>query len=128
MRMRSLLVPLALLVLVACERDKPPKAPDEVAPIPPSAIVEGDGLGTPIGDACANLRRLGCPEGFPHPRTKRSCFESYTRASVSVGVGVPAACLAGAASAEVARGCGDANTIRVRCVLPAAGVAGSEAP
>lgn len=112
------LAPIALLG-AGCTPERPPNDP----PAPPPT--ERDGIGTELGDACARLRRIGCPEGWPN-RRGRTCFESYTSAA-ELAI-VPATCLKASATEHDVRGCGNANTIRVRCVLPTADVAGSTAP
>lgn len=110
------LCPLVALALVAC---LPPRLPD----VPPPT--DRDGIGTDIGAACEVLRRVGCPEGFP-ARTGRTCFEAYSRAAELVDV--PTVCLQAATTEDDIRACGDSNTLRVRCILPAVGVDGSHAP
>lgn len=109
---------LALLLLIGCT---------PVVPIsdPPYAPSDRDGLGTVIGDACAQLRRLGCPEGFAN-RRGRTCFESYSRAAEYSDV--PATCIKASPSVDDVRSCGGDNSIRVRCVMPAVDVVGSSAP
>lgn len=90
------------LFMVGCaveQRDKPP---------PP----DPDGKGTPIGDACTNLRRLGCIEGTPN--VGRTCFENLSRRAAILPV--PAPCLRDAMSIDAARACGSPQTLRVRCV------------
>lgn len=124
------LVAVVLLACVGCNKEGPP--PD----VPPDDGKHeiGDGIGTPIGDACSRLRKVGCPEGFPDPRAKnpdgsaRTCYQAYTHASTSLGVEVPAVCIKAAPSIEDVRACGNANMIRVRCIQPAAGVQGSAQP
>lgn len=94
-------------------------------PIPSYPVGDRDGLGTDIGQACQQLRRIGCPEGFPS-RKGRTCFESYTAAAALANV--PALCLMASASESDVRACGGDSDVRVRCVLPTVEVLGSEAP
>lgn len=105
----KLAIVLALLAL-SCACSAPAK---DAPPAPPS----GEGAGTPIGDACANLRRIPCAEGFPNARTGRTCFEMLSK--VAELATVPTDCLAAAKSSDEVRACGEANSaVRVRC-LPA---------
>jgi hypothetical protein len=111
--MRSSVLALAMVACVTCLRrtetpdaGPPPRAPDSSAPSP-----DRDGIGTPLGDACANLRRLGCPEGSPD--RGRTCFENLTLRGVLVTV--PIVCVADANSSEALRACGDDRTLRFRC-------------
>lgn len=107
-----------------------PKCDDPAHPCPPVEpnypTSDRDGVGTPIGDACVQLRRLGCPEGFGNAKSNRTCFESYTDAAKLAAV--PADCLRSSGTQGAARGCGNANSVRVRCIMPAAGEEGSKAP
>jgi hypothetical protein len=124
------LVVLALVSLVACDGDTIfPRCDDPKHPCPPVEpdypASDRDGLGTPIGDACDRLRRMGCPEGFRSGKD-RTCFESYTAASRLASV--PSACIRSSVTQGEVRACGDARSVRVRCVLPSVGVAGSAAP
>lgn len=96
---------LVALVLVAACHTIPTR--------PPPQDVEG--LSTPIGEACAAIQKLGCPEGAPDPKTGRTCFQTLTTASTTLHVEVPTACLTASVSPEAVRLCGDANTIRVQC-------------
>lgn len=105
----------ASALLVACPQ--PPLAP---APPPTDA----DAPETAIGRACHRLREIGCPEGFPN-RIGRTCAQVLA-ATEGLGLVVPAACLSSSRSEEAVRRCGDANTIRVRCVMPTASELGSE--
>lgn len=105
-------LPLAFAgVLLAACRTPPPQD------VPPPDV---EGLGTTIGDACATIRKLGCPEGELDPKTGRTCFQTLTHASTTLRVDVPTACLTASVSKDAVRLCGDANMIRVRCVTPPA--------
>lgn len=87
-----------------------------------------DGLGTPIGDACLQLRKIGCPEGFPHPGTFRTCFQIYVAMIAMLGAEAPVVCIKASPSVAAVQACGDANQIRVRCILPASDITGSHIP
>ncbi len=100
--MKSPALALVVVALVAC-RPIPPK------PTPPA---DRDGLGTPIGVACVQLRALGCPEGTP-TKLGRTCFEHLT--ALAELAEVPTACVAGASSREAVRACGSSTTTRFRC-------------
>jgi len=109
---------LVLGVLVACHSTPAAKAPVDLvepSPAPPYNTSDRDGLGTAIGNACLQLRRLACPEGFP-TATKRTCFEHFT--VLSALADVPADCFKASPSVDVVRGCGTAQTHRVRCITP----------
>lgn len=82
-------------------------------PTTPPGPVDRDGIGTPLGDACAQLRMVGCPEGFPD-RKARTCFEALTKAEKLAAV--PAPCLVAAGTEEAVRACGTPSTLRVRCM------------
>lgn len=122
MKLRS---PLALLALalVACRAP----SPDDLPPRPPAPYSPSgrDGLDTPIGEVCAVLRTVGCPEGYPN-RRGRTCWETYTSAAEFASV--PVDCLRAATTINAVRACGDAAQITVRCVLPAVDATGSTAP
>lgn len=75
---------------------------------------ERDGIGTLFGDACVNLRRLGCVEGFPSTAQGQTCFERLTNRAVIVEV--PGACLKAAETPQDVRACGNADTLTVRCL------------
>jgi hypothetical protein len=134
MRYRTFILLVSLAVdaplVVACQGDTVfPRCDDPARPCPPVhpdyPTSDRDGLGTTIGDACDRLRRMGCPEGWPN-RSGRTCFESYTSASMLAAV--PATCITRATTQSEVRSCGDENTVRVRCILPSAIEAGSAAP
>lgn len=114
----KLAVLIALATIAACAPELPPKPP-------PFTPTDRDSPDTPIGEVCTHLRHLSCPEGFPN-RRGRTCFESYTTAA-DVGI-IPLVCLKAASSQAEVRLCGDANSIRVRCVMPSVDTAGSSAP
>lgn len=121
---------LALVSLTACEGDTVfPRCDDPKHPCPPIEphypASNRDGLGTPLGDACERLRRMGCPEGWPNKR-ERTCFESYTDASRLAAV--PATCIKSSVTQAEVRACGDDRSVRVRCVLPSVGLTGSAVP
>lgn len=109
---------LVLVVLVACTRPSSPQ--------PVSYDAGGrDGLGTPIGNTCAHLRSLGCPEGFT-TKSGRTCFEHLSNLD-AIAV-VPYACLDAASSPESVRECGDDTSVRVLCYMPSSTEAGSSLP
>ncbi len=116
-----------LITLFACGSPLPEVHVVEVVP-PPNKQVDGDGLGTPIGDACAKWRFLGCPEGT-RSRAGRTCYQTQTEAASHAPVGpdagkidiFPAACFKDATSPEEERACGSPSTIRVRCIASDAG-------
>jgi len=83
-------------------------------PVAPVAPVDHDGLGTELGDACATLRLLRCPEGEPLV-TGQTCYEHLS--SVSERVQIPATCVRDAGSLEAVRICGDKSMLRFRCVV-----------
>lgn len=112
--MRAIWIAVAL---IACTPELPPK--------PPYASSDRDAPDTPLGAACARLRHLGCPEGYPN-RRGRTCFE--TLASSGELVAIPDVCIRASATIADVRSCGDASTMRVRCVLPAVDNAGSALP
>jgi hypothetical protein len=110
-----------LLVLVACRTTPAPFSPDGPSPptyvdiptpAPAYAGDGGDGLGTLVGDACARLRELGCPEGAPMA-VGRTCYEHLV--TLSAVATVPAACLRDSTSVAAIRACGTSNTVRFRC-------------
>lgn len=121
---------LALVLLPACEGETVfPRCDDPKHPCPPVEpnypTSERDGIGTPIGEACRQVRRVGCPEGFRNAKD-RTCFESYTAASALARV--PVDCLRSSTTQNEIRACGDERSVRVRCVLPSVGLDGSAAP
>lgn len=126
----AFILPSFLLALPACPGDTVfPRCDDPAHPCPPVEpnypVSERDGLGTPIGNACAQLRRAGCPEGFRNVKTDRTCFETFTAASRLAAV--PVDCIRSSSTQNEIRACGDSNSVRVRCELPAVGVEGSKA-
>ncbi|HVJ94874.1 MAG TPA: hypothetical protein VM580_34060 [Labilithrix sp.] len=108
---------IAMVALAACAEVFPP--------VTSYTTGDRDGLDTPVGKCCEHLRRLGCAEGFQGSR-KRTCYESYTVASKLADV--PITCLLAATTQSEIQACGDANSIRVRCIMPSAEVEGSHAP
>lgn len=105
-RTEALLLIVGALIcasMTGCRATRTPEATDR------------DGIGTPIGSACAHLRLLGCPEGSPLIKPDETCYEHMSR--VSGFVEVPSGCLADAGSIEIARACGGPDTLRVRCNL-----------
>jgi hypothetical protein len=71
------------------------------------------GLATVTGQACATLRRLGCPEGAAG-HAGETCYQRLSREALVTDV--PAACVADAGSPAAVRGCGDPTlTITFRC-------------
>lgn len=128
--MKLALFVVSIVTLTACQGETLfPRCDDPAHPCPPVEpnypATDRDGLGTPLGDACERLRRMGCPEGWPN-RKERTCFESYTAASKLAAV--PAACIKASVTHRELRACGDDNSVRVRCELPAVDAAGSSAP
>jgi hypothetical protein len=100
----SIHLTLAFVLLVACHPSTASQAPDR----------DGrDGLGSPLGDTCASLRKSGCPEGAPGFQGE-TCFERLTRESALAEV--PTACVAAAKAPEIIRACGTVSTIRFRCL------------
>jgi len=132
MMCRLIAVSLTSLVwLTACpgealfpKCDDPEKPCPNVEPTYPSG--DRDGLDTPIGRLCNQLRVAGCGEGFLSSRSKRTCFESYTAASKFANV--PVNCILAATTQSEIRACGGPSDIRVRCIMPSAEVEGSYAP
>lgn len=116
----SLLFPLLVL---ACHPSAPAAPLDDVASPDDGQKVTGDGLGTPIGEACAELRAIGCREGFPDDKAKnadgsaRTCYQVLVHSSTALGVVVPSDCIRTSVLPEVVRRCGDANSIRVSCAV-----------
>lgn len=121
--MKVLILAIAL-ALIAC---RPTLPGNDMAPIhaPAYATSDRDGLETELGVACLRLRRLGCPEGFVTKRG-RTCFEHLT--TLTAIVEVPTACVKAAATQDDVRACGNANTTRFRCIMPAVDVPGSTVP
>lgn len=103
----------------ACRGDDLPPKP------PPYELTDRDAPDSPLGQVCVRLRHLGCPEAYPN-RRGRTCFETLSSAAELVPV--PLECLRDADSVEAVRECGDANTTRVRCVMPAVDSSGSSFP
>ena len=101
-------------------------------PVEPSVTItdagDSDGPGTPIGEACKQLRIVGCPEGSPNFKG-RTCYQSLSIAASYAPLGpdggrfqtVPAECLIHAQSIIEVRTCGSLNEVRVRCLLNEAG-------
>jgi len=121
----------AVVLLTACpgealfpKCDDPEKPCPNVEPTYPAG--DRDGLGTPIGRVCNQLRVAGCAEGFLNSRSKRTCWESYTAASKIADV--PVACLLSATTQSEIRACGGPSDIRVRCIMPSVENEGSYAP
>lgn len=121
--MRALfLLPLSAALLLACPAPRPPgPPPDEDAdagdyPVPPENLVEElpegspQGLSSPCGKACENLRRVPCREGFP-TREGVTCYRGCL--SMARHQRVPASCWAAASSPAEARACGG-----LRCPAP----------
>jgi len=112
------LLVIAAIFLTACvHRAEPPVAP-LVIPVDPTYAEEPvvDGLGSPAGNACRNLRNLGCPEGFKDGRTGKTCYQRLEHEAELVKI--PYACFASAKSRDAAQRCGTKDTLRVRCALP----------
>lgn len=118
--MKSLILALAI-VLVACRPTLPGSDMDPIH-APAYATSDRDGLETELGAVCLRLRRLGCPEGFVTKRG-RTCFEHLT--TLTAIADVPASCVKAAATQDDVRACGNADTTRFRCIMPAADAAGS---
>jgi hypothetical protein len=113
---------LSLASLVAC-----PAQP--VTPVPVPAPVDGgdpqdggadtDGLSSPAGKACERLRAVGCPEGDPDPRTRKTCYQRLqSEAELTT---IPYECVRNAKDAEAVRSCGTKATLRFRCRMADAG-------
>jgi hypothetical protein len=106
------------LVLAACIPPAIPPEPPGFIDIPTVAAPsdagadDPDGKGTDLGEACAELRALGCPEGQPL-RPDLTCYQHLL--GLSAIVTVPAKCLRTAASQDAVRACGDDTTLRFRC-------------
>lgn len=66
-----------------------------ITPVPPAPPPEI------YATACANLAKLGCPEGVDE-----ACAATMQKAQEARLVDLKPACLAGAASVEAARSCG----------------------
>jgi hypothetical protein len=90
----------------------PPGFVDIPTPAPPYDGDGGNGLGAIVGDACAKLRELHCPEGEPLP-SGRTCYEHLV--TLSAFADVPASCVAEATSVDRVRECGGPSTVRFRC-------------
>ena len=97
---------LGLSLLLAACPDKPPKLGD-----PEYVENEHDGIGTPFGDACSNLRGLRCGEGFP--RNGRTCYDSLVQ--IERFARFPTECVIRSKTPEEIRKCGDPNSVPVRC-------------
>lgn len=109
-----------LLVLSACPAPQPPTTTVEDTgeagdyPGPPEwTVVElpegsAQGLASPCGKACVNLKKIGCREGGP-TKAGVSCYRGCL--SMAKQQRVPTACWAGAKSAESVRSCGG-----IRCL------------
>jgi hypothetical protein len=97
---------LSVLLITCCTREPLP-------PEPPIVEVDVDaGAAGPFVRACANLRRLGCPEAETNA-AGRPCGQVMMRAGhISV---VPTECITDAASVAEVRACGSSNTLRIRC-------------
>lgn len=76
-----------------------PSAASEPDPVP-----DRNGVGTDLGESCANLRAKGCPEGSSDIDGYQTCYEHLLEASEHVVV--PTECLRKAASIEEIRRCG----------------------
>lgn len=98
----TLLVLLSALALGGCPH-KQHVLPYDVLPPGPERPT-GEGRGTPIGEACANMAALGCREGRPN-RRNATCFEVQSVAAQSAPG--PWDCIAKAQTREAVRGCGD---------------------
>lgn len=103
MQLRQVFGTMLLVIGAACSSPVAPEVPMQT---------DRDGIGSPLGDACANLRRVGCTEGFP--ANGKTCFEHLTARTVLVDV--PAACLINSVDRQDARACGTDSTLRVRCL------------
>jgi hypothetical protein len=97
---------LSALLVACCTREPLP-------PEPPIVEVDVDaGAAGPFVRACANLRRLGCPEAETNA-AGRSCAQVMMRAGyITV---VPTECISSGASVAEVRACGSSNTLRIRC-------------
>ncbi len=94
-----------LLLLVSCAT--PPIHESDYV------VTDRDQLGTPIGDACLQLRKLGCREGLNN-RVPRTCYE--VMASSAQIMLVPIDCIKSSATVSDVRECGNDNTVRIRCL------------
>ena len=101
---RSFIACLAV-VTVACASEG---ATRTASPEPPAKDVSGERFAV----ACANLRKLGCPEGEPNARGV-TCSASLERASHLAPV--DAGCLSNATDVDAVRACGGVDQVRVRC-------------
>lgn len=86
--------------------------PDVPPPLTPAAATDAD------RKACARLVELRCAEGTP---SRGKCEDSFARARTNESRGnagevdAVAACVAGAATITVVRGCGSKSTMQVEC-------------
>lgn len=84
---------------------------------PSDAGVDRDGRGTDLGEACAKLRALGCPEG--EPDGLRTCYQHLL--FVSAVFEVPSACVRLAPDVATLRACRGPEDVRFRCLKGDAG-------
>ena len=107
--MRPVVALLAVL-LVACPSSHPAQAPTDPYPPPGGGLQtfpdgSDDAAKSPCGQACANLKRVGCPEGGA-----ATCYRACTRqASLER---VPVACWISAHDQAAVRSCGP----QLRCI------------
>ncbi len=113
--MKFAIVVSLLSVACACTASAEKPAWDTVPP--PTKLPDGDGIGTPLGDMCANLRAHGCSEGEPVTKNgkTRNCYQAMTVAA-SNKLSIPVECVTKATSSAAVRMCGDPRTeLTFRC-------------
>ncbi len=101
---------LFLFIVVAGLACIHPTPPIPVVPDQPDAAVEPDAPVSACASACANLGRLGCPEGL-----EGNCTTVCERAQATKLTDLKPECLAGAGTPGEARACG---TVRCRQQSP----------
>jgi hypothetical protein len=97
--MKKLLV-VVLLALASCPQPLPPTPPG-----PGPAVLDGGASDAPVETVaqatCANLARLGCPEGL-----KANCASVVQKAIDTQVTNLRGDCLVGAQTVEAVRACG----------------------